>query len=79
MRRDIAPMTDCISKILGIKDKNIKFEDTLDEKVYKGMTCLFFYGELSYTPPRWALCGYKNKDYSIVKMARNNHALRLIK
>ncbi|WP_414047399.1 ISL3 family transposase [Macrococcus equi] len=60
-------MNHFISKTLGIKDENIEFQETVDEKVIKGIRSLIYYAKLSYTPKRCVNCGFENKNYSIVK------------
>ncbi|MFP4921945.1 hypothetical protein [Staphylococcus coagulans] len=50
-------MSNIILTTLGIKDKNITFEDKIEEKKNKGAVALFYFGQLTYHPERCQLCG----------------------
>lgn len=72
-------MNEFITKTLGIKDKNIKFEKTVEEKVVKGWNCLFYFGKLTYTPTRCAMCGYENSNKMIIKNGMKKSKITLNK
>lgn len=72
-------MNHFISKTLGIKDENIEFQETIDEKVIKGMKSLIYYAKLSYTPKRCINCGYDNENFSIVKNGTKKSRLTINK
>ncbi|PTK88556.1 hypothetical protein BUZ03_13155 [Staphylococcus gallinarum] len=65
-------MNEFITKTLGIKDKNIKFEKTVEEKVVKSWNRLFYFDKLTYTPTRCAMCGYENSNKMIIKNGMKN-------
>ncbi len=60
-------MSNFILTTLGIKDKNITFEDKIEEKKYKGVVSLFYFGQLTYPPERCQLCGCDNVNHTIIK------------
>ncbi|MCU5747139.1 ISL3 family transposase [Staphylococcus sp. SQ8-PEA] len=60
-------MFNIILTTLGIKDKNILLEEKVEEKQYKGVVALFYFGKLTYHPERCQLCGLDNMNNSIIK------------
>lgn len=60
-------MSNTISITLRIKDKNITFEDKVEERKYKEKNSLFYFGKLIHSPKRCKLCEHKNTNYSIIK------------
>ena len=68
-----------ISTTLGIKDKNIEFSTKIEEKEYKGKTCLFYFGKLTYVPEYCENCGFKNNDHSIIKNGMKNSRITIPK
>src|SRR5690625_309890 len=54
--------------LLDIQDENIVFEENcVKEGLFKGKTCKFITGKLTYTPTHCKKCGVKNEDYTIYK------------
>ncbi|REH89663.1 transposase family protein [Staphylococcus felis] len=66
-----------ISNTLNIKDKNIRFEERVDKKAFKGTLSLFYYGELSYEPDKCKLCGTTNHKHQIIKMGKKKSRITL--
>ncbi|RZI05786.1 ISL3 family transposase [Staphylococcus condimenti] len=72
-------MNHFISTTLGIKDKNIEFDTKIEEKEYKGKTCLFYFGKMTYVPEHCENCGFKNIDHSIIKNGMKNSRITIPK
>ena len=53
--------------VLQIKDKNIKWEDNVEEVYFKKKQSLFFFATYTYCPDACPNCGCVNRDFSIVK------------
>ena len=60
-------MTTIQEVVLQIKDKNVKWEDTVEEVYFKKKKSLFFFATYSYCPDACPSCGCLNRDFSIVK------------
>jgi len=72
-------MTTIQEVVLQIKDKNVKWEDTVEEVYFKKKKSLFFFATYSYCPDACPSCGCLNRDFSIVKMVLVLLALLLIR
>ncbi|CAM3018821.1 hypothetical protein STAR110904_01740 [Staphylococcus argensis] len=72
-------MSDCISKVLQIKDENFPFEDDVDEIKVEGLTHLVFYGKLTYTSERCENCGQPNEKNSIIKNGFKKSDIKILK
>ncbi|AVO00978.1 MULTISPECIES: ISL3 family transposase [Staphylococcus] len=72
-------MSNTISITLGIKDKNITFEDKVEERKYKGKNSLFYFGKLIHSPKRCKLCGHENTNFSIIKNGLKKSCLTIPK
>lgn len=67
-----------IRKTLGIKDKNITFDNKVTEKKIKGQKHLIYYGKLSYTPKGCVNCGTVNHSHAdIVKNGTKASTIKL--
>ena len=62
-----------LSITFGNKDKNITFEDKVEERKYKGKNSLFYFWKLIHSPKRCKLCGHENTSYSIIKNGFKKH------
>ena len=60
-------MTTIQEVVLQIKDKNVKWEDTVEEMYFKKKKSLFFFATYTYCPDACPNCGCINHDFSIVK------------
>ena len=56
-------MNHFISKILGIEDSNIIFENRIEEIEHKGQRCKYFYTKVSYTTDCCESCGALNVSF----------------
>ena len=53
--------------VLQIKDKNIKWEDNVEEVYFKKKQSLFFFATYTYCPDACPNYGWVKRDFSIVK------------
>ena len=60
-------MTTIQEVVLQIKDKNVKWENNVDEVYFKKKKSLFFFGTYTYCPNACPNCGCVNRGFSIVK------------
>ena len=64
--------------VLQIKDKNIKWEDNVEEVYFKKKQSLFFFATYTYCPDACPNYGWVKRDFSIVKNVLVLLELRLI-
>ena len=60
-------MTTIQEVVLQIKDKNVKWENNVEEVYFKKKKSLFFFANYTYCPDACPNCGCVNRDFSIVK------------
>ena len=60
-------MTTIQEVVLQIKDKNIKWENNVEETYFKKKKSLFFFATYTYCPDACPNCGCVNRNFSIVK------------
>ena len=60
-------MTTIQEVVLQIKDKNVKWENNVEEVYFKKKKSLFFFATYTYCPDACPNCGCVNRDFSIVK------------
>ena len=60
-------MTTIQEVVLQIKDKNIKWENNVEEVYFKKKKSLFFFATYTYCPDACPNCGCVNRNFSIVK------------
>lgn len=60
-------MTTIQEVVLQIKDKNVKWENNVEEVYFKKKKSLFFFGTYTYCPNACPNCGCVNRGFSIVK------------
>lgn len=67
-----------IQKTLGIKDKNITFEDKITEKKINDTNHLVYYGQLTYKPKACEKCGVENHSHQdLVKNGFKTSTIKL--
>ena len=57
-----------IKTLLDIQDLNLNFEEgCVSEGKYKGISCTYVTGKLTYTPTSCEVCGTSNESYTVYK------------